>query len=202
MVARRVGLLGGGYYASPGYLERRGEPKHPKVPRGDRAEWFFVVDGRRSESRSEEGVVVSDLALGVRAAAAGLGIVRTPLPMVLGYLNDERLVDVLGKWTPPGVPVQAVLPPGGATRPQDACVRRCAPGDGYTRRPRRRRAMKGAPALAIQQLAGHENVQTTLGYMHLARGETERAIRLLDAPADSPKEAAELRQTEGKPAVA
>ncbi len=61
---------------------------------------------------------MSDLALGVRAAAAGLGIVRAPLPMVLGYLNDERLVDVLGKWTPPGVPVQAVLPPGGATVPK------------------------------------------------------------------------------------
>jgi integrase len=58
-------------------------------------------------------------------------------------------------------------------------------------------AMKGAPALAIQQLAGHENLQTTLGYMHLARGETERAIRLLDAPI----EVAELRQTDGKMAA-
>jgi integrase len=42
-------------------------------------------------------------------------------------------------------------------------------------------AMRGAPALSIQRLAGHENLQTTLGYMHLAKGETERAIRLLDA---------------------
>lgn len=41
-------------------------------------------------------------------------------------------------------------------------------------------AMRGAPALSIQRLAGHENLQTTLGYMHLAKGETERAIRLLD----------------------
>lgn len=43
-------------------------------------------------------------------------------------------------------------------------------------------AMRGAPALSIQRLAGHEDLQTTLGYMHLAKGETERAIRLLDAP--------------------
>ena len=42
-------------------------------------------------------------------------------------------------------------------------------------------AMRGAPALSIQRLAGHEDLQTTLGYMHLAKGETERAIRLLDA---------------------
>lgn len=31
-------------------------------------------------------------------------------------------------------------------------------------------AMKGAPALSIQRLAGHKNLQTTLGYMHLASG--------------------------------
>ena len=41
-------------------------------------------------------------------------------------------------------------------------------------------AMRGATAISIQQLAGHENMQTTLGYMHLSKGETERAIRLLD----------------------
>jgi hypothetical protein len=53
--------------------------------------------------------------------------------------------------------------------------------------------MRGAPALSIQRLAGHEHLQTTLGYMHLAQGETERAIRLLDqldwpttAPATEP----------------
>jgi hypothetical protein len=42
--------------------------------------------------------------------------------------------------------------------------------------------MKGAPALSIRHLAGHEDLQTTLGYMHLARGETERAIELLETP--------------------
>ena len=44
-------------------------------------------------------------------------------------------------------------------------------------------AMKGAPALSIQRLAGHRNLQTTLRYMHLSPGETDRAIRLLDGPA-------------------
>ncbi len=41
-------------------------------------------------------------------------------------------------------------------------------------------AMRGAPALSIQKLAGHKNMQTTLRYMHLAPGETDRAIRLLE----------------------
>lgn len=42
--------------------------------------------------------------------------------------------------------------------------------------------MKGAPALSVRHLAGHEDLQTTLGYMHLAKGETERAIGLLETP--------------------
>jgi len=46
-------------------------------------------------------------------------------------------------------------------------------------------AMRGAPALSIQRLAGHEDLGTTLGCMHLAQGETERAIRLLEQPAPS-----------------
>ena len=41
-------------------------------------------------------------------------------------------------------------------------------------------AMRGAPALSIQKLAGHKNLQTTLRYMHLSPGETDRAIRLLE----------------------
>lgn len=41
-------------------------------------------------------------------------------------------------------------------------------------------AMRGAPALSIQKLAGHKNLQTTLRYMHLASGEAERAIGLLE----------------------
>lgn len=41
-------------------------------------------------------------------------------------------------------------------------------------------AMRGAPAKAIQELAGHQSLAMTLRYMHLAKGETDRAIRLLD----------------------
>jgi integrase len=40
-------------------------------------------------------------------------------------------------------------------------------------------AMKGAPVGSIQKLAGHKHLATTLRYLHLAEGETDRAIRLL-----------------------
>lgn len=45
-------------------------------------------------------------------------------------------------------------------------------------------AMRGAPARAIQELAGHQDLTTTQRYMHLSPSAIEGAIRLLDrAPA-------------------
>ena len=43
-------------------------------------------------------------------------------------------------------------------------------------------AMRGAPARAIQELAGHQNLSTTQRYMHLSPAALESAIRLLDQP--------------------
>jgi integrase len=43
-----------------------------------------------------------------------------------------------------------------------------------------RLAMAGAPAKAIQELAGHRHLTTTMRYMHLSPSAREGAIRLLD----------------------
>ena len=43
-------------------------------------------------------------------------------------------------------------------------------------------AMRGAPARAIQELAGHQDLSTTQRYMHLSPAAIEGAIRLLDLP--------------------
>ncbi len=42
-------------------------------------------------------------------------------------------------------------------------------------------AMRGAPARAIQELAGHQDLTTTQRYMHLSPAELDRAIQLLDS---------------------
>jgi site-specific recombinase XerD len=43
-------------------------------------------------------------------------------------------------------------------------------------------AMRGAPARAIQELAGHTDLLTTQRYMHLSPVALEGAIRLLESP--------------------
>ena len=45
-------------------------------------------------------------------------------------------------------------------------------------------AMKGAPARAIQDLAGHQNLRTTERYLHLSPTATRAAIELLDQRPD------------------
>jgi hypothetical protein len=42
--------------------------------------------------------------------------------------------------------------------------------------------MRGAAPKAIQELAGHRDLSTTLRYMHLSPAAKESAIRLLEAP--------------------
>ena len=44
--------------------------------------------------------------------------------------------------------------------------------------------MRGAPARAIQELAGHQDLDTTQRYMHLSPAALDAAIRLLDGPAN------------------
>jgi hypothetical protein len=43
-------------------------------------------------------------------------------------------------------------------------------------------AMRGAPARAIQEIAGHQNLTKTQRYMHLTPAALDGAIRLLERP--------------------
>jgi integrase len=62
-------------------------------------------------------------------------------------------------------------------------------------------AMQGAPAKAIQELAGHANLTTTMRYMHLSPGAKDAAIRLLDERPESKEGRGDVGETK-KPARA
>lgn len=41
--------------------------------------------------------------------------------------------------------------------------------------------MRGAPVMAVKELAGHSDIHTTMRYMHLSPNAKVTAIQLLDA---------------------
>ena len=63
-------------------------------------------------------------------------------------------------------------------------------------------AMRGAPARAIQELAGHQDLSTTQRYMHLSPAALDAAIRLLDDvggdPSKWPLRRGEIEEAAGK----
>jgi integrase len=58
-------------------------------------------------------------------------------------------------------------------------------------------AMRGAPARAIQELAGHQDLATTQRYMHLSPAALDAAIRLLDGAAENRGGIVEAQGTRG-----
>jgi LysR family transcriptional regulator, regulator for bpeEF and oprC len=128
LVARRLGVAAGGYFASPRYLARRAEPESPDdlashdlvtITKGNGAtEWTFMMSGMEKRIAIRPRLVVNDVELAVRAAVAGLGIAPAPLAIAEPYLAKKKLVPVLRSWTSPGKDVYAVFPPGGALVPK------------------------------------------------------------------------------------
>ena len=120
LVARRLGRLRTGYYASPTYLSRHGTPRAPEELRahecvllaepGTDEVWFFG-EGKRASTVPVTGRLrVPSVRAGQSAARAGLGVVRLPASLVVDDVRGGMLVPVLESQTPPGIPVFAVYP--------------------------------------------------------------------------------------------
>ena len=112
--------------ASPAYLARHGEPRHPTdlmhhdclsyIAGGHVAAWSFRVDGEpapfpvRVRLTANNGVVLS------QAAARGMGIVCQPDFIMADSIEAGRVVPVLADFPPPELGVYVMLP-GNRQRP-------------------------------------------------------------------------------------
>lgn len=120
LVARRIGMTSAQTVASTAYLERMGEPRHPRdlmahecvlfsraqVPtewlfQGDEGEITVPVKGR-FRSNSIEAVLA--------AVLAGLGISRVPGWMVQNEMERGKVRLVLREWHPKPRPIYIVYP--------------------------------------------------------------------------------------------
>jgi DNA-binding transcriptional LysR family regulator len=120
LVARRLGRLRTGYYASPAYLARRGTPRNPEAlaahaciavtgPGSDEV-WFFGA-GRSARTVPVAGRLrVASLRAGQAAARAGQGVVRLPVALAAEDVRSGALVAVLEPQAPPGLLVSALFP--------------------------------------------------------------------------------------------
>ena len=126
-IARRIGMTPSAYTASPRWVATHGDLRRPEdlaqlptivIEKEGRHEWQFVVNGRASVVPIRPRLIVSTFDLGVRAAVAGLGVLRSPEHFVESSVVTKTLVPVLAEWTPPPVEVYAVFPSGGALVPK------------------------------------------------------------------------------------
>lgn len=114
MIAVRVGPdFRWAVVGAPSYFARRSRPKRPqdltvhdcvnlRLPTyGGLFAWEFEKRGRELKVRVEGQLVVTNLALRLNAALAGLGLAYLPEDVVQGHLADRRLIRVLDDWCPP-----------------------------------------------------------------------------------------------------
>jgi DNA-binding transcriptional LysR family regulator len=120
LMARRLGHVRTGYYASPAYLSSHGTPRSPEELQGHECvllaepgtdEVWFFGEGKGARTVPVSGRLrVPSVRAGQAAARAGLGLVRLPASLVTEDVRAGLLVPVLESETPPGIPVFAVYP--------------------------------------------------------------------------------------------
>jgi LysR family transcriptional regulator, regulator for bpeEF and oprC len=124
LVARRIGSVQIGYFASPAWLRQHGAPRTPDELRADQFLSFMFPDGRPlpMRFRSPDGKNMqrmlrapwhfSDGQALREAAAQGAGIAAMHTFVAERALQQKRLAPVLREWWPEPSPVWCVRPPG------------------------------------------------------------------------------------------
>ncbi|CAM2151526.1 Uncharacterized HTH-type transcriptional regulator YhjC [Pararobbsia alpina] len=122
LVARRIGVFQGVTCASPGYLERHGEPhtledlqNHMAVNyfssrTGRVIDMDFMVNEQATEIKVPSTIAVNDAEAYMSCGVDGYGIIQPARFMALPYLRSGQLKEILPQWKPQPMPISAVYP--------------------------------------------------------------------------------------------
>jgi DNA-binding transcriptional LysR family regulator len=124
LVARRIGSVQIGYFASPAWLRQHRAPRTPDELRADQFICFMLPDGRPlpMRFRGPDGKTVQRLLRASwhfsdgdalrEAAAQGAGVSAMHTYVAEQAVRQKRLVPVLREWWPEPGPVWCLRPPG------------------------------------------------------------------------------------------
>lgn len=122
LVAKRLALMPEVVCASPGYLAEHGTPMFPQQLAEHQAVGFFAsnhdirypftffIDGQVVELEPGGWISVNDAESYCCCALNGCGLIQVPRFRVEQYLASGELVEVLGGWPSPGLPVSVLYP--------------------------------------------------------------------------------------------
>jgi DNA-binding transcriptional LysR family regulator len=122
LIARKLAEVNFATCASPDYLAKYGEPKHPSelsahqvlhysnVQIGD--QWFYYQSGKRITPRMKYRLSANNGELLARAASHGLGICAGPLFYLQEYIDRGELTPILIDFPRDAAGMYAIYPPG------------------------------------------------------------------------------------------
>lgn len=121
LIATRVGTVRRVLCASPDYLARRGMPRLPQdLARHDgisfqgfaiAPEWRYRRDGAAFAVEPRQRLAVNTTEAAIRAALAGIGIIRVLSYQIADHLRSGALVEVLTDFSPEPLPVNLIHQP-------------------------------------------------------------------------------------------
>lgn len=125
LMARRVGDLAMGMYASPAYLERTGPPAHPRDLADDPhrlvgylrwrsgriAPVTMQRDGEAVALHGRHALAVDDGNAYLAAGVAGLGVLCVPRYMAQPHVTRGELQPMLDDWRVDAMPLYVAFPP-------------------------------------------------------------------------------------------
>lgn len=121
LAARRLAVFAGGLYASPAYLQRRGEPQEPEAlmehdalrllaRNGEPQPWELIRGEARWEGIPPGRATANSPELLMRMARYGAGITAVAHHFAEPYLRSGELEPVLEEWALPPAAAWAVFP--------------------------------------------------------------------------------------------